>query len=77
MKINYTKPFQEKITIANPSFESIYIYSINDVSDIIIKAGLLKSSVSTIDLVNLVNGFYLLNIENLIGHEKASIKIIK
>ncbi|MBK9637938.1 MAG: T9SS type A sorting domain-containing protein [Bacteroidetes bacterium] len=73
----YPNPFNENITITIPAFESNYSYSVVDISGKMIESGLLKSSVSTIDLGNLVKGFYLLNIENLNGHEKASIKIIK
>lgn len=73
----HPNPFYENITISIPSFESNYNYTVVDISGKMIVAGILKSSVSTIDLGYLVKGFYLLNIENLIGHEKASIKIIK
>ena len=73
----HPNPFNENITISIPSFESNYNYSVVDISGKMLESGILKSSVSTIDLGYLVKGFYLLNIENLIGHEITSIKIIK
>jgi len=74
----HPNPFNEKITITIPTFESNYAYSIVDISGKILESGILTSSISKIDLGNLVKGFYLLKIENLnVRNEQTSVKLIK